>query len=350
MTNSAILDLARRTFLRDVPLDACAVRGFGHPDTRIIRPGVSHEGFIGDAVCTIGAFDGVHRGHRYLFQATIQDARRRGVPSVILTFDPDPDELFFPTARIHKLLNNEDRLSFLTKFGADFVVCLPFNRELAAHSTEAFFKTYVFPTFMPKASHVGADFKLGAGNAGNVAELRQLGSVRGRSWEVNGYDLLCNRAAPVSATRIRHLLIDEGDCRTANNLLQRAHFVRGTVVRGRQKGRTFGFPTANVSLSYPYVVPAEGVYAGLVLVDGVAWPAAINVGIPRTFADEPNCASIEANMVGFNEDIYGREVAVAFIEKLRGQQKFASLDELMAAVNGNIDWVRTNIGPTGFRI
>ena len=121
-------------------------------------------------------------------------------------------------------------------------------------------------------------------------------------------------------------------------------------MRGRQKGRTFGFPTANVSLSYPYVVPAEGVYAGLVLVDGVAWPAAINVGIPRTFADEPNCASIEANMVGFNEDIYGREVAVAFIEKLRGQQKFASLDELMAAVNGNIDWVRTNIGPTGFRI
>lgn len=350
MTNTAILDLARRTFLREVPPDPCTMRGFGRPDSRLIRPGSDPVGFIGDAVCTIGAFDGVHRGHRYLFSATIRDARRRGVPSVILTFDPDPDELFLPSARVHKLLNNEDRLSYLTKFGADFVVSLPFNRELAAHSTEAFLKKYVFPTFMPKAIHVGADFKLGAGNAGNVAELRQLGSVRGRSWEVTGYDLLCNQASPVSATRIRHLLIDEGDCRSANDLLRRAHFVRGTVVRGRQKGRTFGFPTANVALDYPYVVPAEGVYAGLVLLDGTVWPAAINVGVPRTFADEPNCASIEANLVGFSGDIYGREVAVAFVEKLRGQQKFPSLEALMETVNANIDWVRRNFGAAGFRL
>ena len=345
-----MVDLARRTFLRDVPLNSCAVRGFARPDTRILYPKEGGDGFIGDAVCTIGAFDGVHRGHRYLFSATIRDARKRGVPSVIVTFDPDPDELFLPQARIHKLLNNEDRLSFLSKFGADFVLCLPFNRQLAGHSTESFLKRYVFPTFMPKAIHVGADFKLGAGNAGNVSELRQLGSIRGRNWDVKGYDLLCNRAAPVSATRIRHLLIDEGDCKTANDLLQRCHFVRGTVVKGRQKGREFGFPTANVSLSYPYVVPAEGVYACFVLVDDMAWPAAVNVGVPRTFADEPGCASIEANLIGFEGDIYGHDIAVGFVEKLRGQQKFESLDALMATVNSNIDWVKEHIGATGFRL
>jgi riboflavin kinase / FMN adenylyltransferase len=121
-------------------------------------------------------------------------------------------------------------------------------------------------------------------------------------------------------------------------------------VKGRQKGREFGFPTANVSLSYPYVVPAEGVYATFVLVDDMVWPAATNVGVPRTFVGEPNCASIEANLIGFDGDLYGREVAVGFVEKLRGQQKFESIESLMATVNSNIDWVREHIGATGFRL
>ena len=128
--------------------------------------------------------------------------------------------------------------------------------------------------------------------------------------------------------------------------------MRGTVEKGRQKGREFGFPTANVRIDYPYVVPAEGVYAGLVLVDDLdtVWPAAVNVGVPRTFADEEGCASIEAHMLGFEGDLYGRQVSVAFVERLRGQQAFESLDALMATVNSNIAWTAEHLGSEGFRL
>lgn len=345
-------ELARRAFLLDVDPDtASAPRSPLAPSARLIELGGAGEiPYIGDAVCTIGAFDGVHRGHRFLFSQVIRDAHRRGLPSVIMTFDPDPDELFLPTSRVQKLLNNRDRLSYLTNFGTDFVLSVPFTRELAANSTESFLRHVVSPVFKPRAIHVGSDFKLGAGNAGNVAELRALGRRRSAKCEVFGYDLLCNDSTPVSATRVRRLLIEEGDCAGARALLGRCHFVRGQVVKGRQKGREFGFPTANVQLDYPYVVPAEGVYASLVLVGTTVWPAAVNVGIPRTFADEPNCASIEAHLLGFSDDIYGQDVAVAFVERLRGQQAFNSLDELMATVNGNIEWVAHHLGSCGFEL
>ncbi len=349
-----VRELARRAFLREVdPEGLPAPRSPLAADVpaALIVAG-SGAPFIGDAVCTIGAFDGVHRGHRYLFSATVADARRRGLPSVIMTFDPDPDELFLPVEQRRKLLNNADRLAYLTGFGADFVVSVPFTRALAANTAESFLRRVVTPVFKPRAIHVGADFRLGANNAGNVAELRALGKRRRAKCEVFGYDLLCNSSAPVSATRIRRLLIEQGDCAQAARLLRRPHFVRGCVVRGRQKGREFGFPTANVKLDYPYVVPAEGVYACLVLVEDTqtVWPAAVNVGVPRTFAGEPNCGSIEANLLGFSGDLYDREVAVAFVERLRGQQSFPSLDELIATVNGNIAWVSENLGSTGFGI
>lgn len=345
--------LARRAFLREVDPETLSDGGplldaLPSALIEVGKPGSARG--IGDAVCTIGAFDGVHRGHRFLFSATVADARRRGLPSVIMTFDPDPDELFLPRARVRKLLDNRDRIEYLRGFGADFVVSIPFTRALAANSAESFLRTVVGPVFKPRAIHVGSDFRLGANNAGNVDELRALGRRRNSKCEVFGYDLLCSKSAPVCATRVRNLLTDEGDCATAAGMLCRHHFVRGTVVAGRQKGREFGFPTANVVLDYPYVVPAEGVYACLVLVGGTVWPAAVNVGVPRTFEGEQNCGSIEANLLGFSGDLYGAEVAVAFIERLRGQQSFATLDELIATVNGNIDWVARNLGDTGFAL
>lgn len=349
--NLNALEIARRAFLREVDPETIAGHwpSFADEPARLIEVGPDAP-CIGEAVCTIGAFDGVHRGHRFLFSATIADARRRGLPSVIMTFDPDPDELFLPQSRVRKLLCNEDRLAYLTGFGADFVVSVPFTRTLAANTAESFLRDVVSPVFKPRAIHVGSDFRLGANNAGNVAELRALGRRRRAKCEVFGYDLLCNESSPVSATRIRHLLMDEGDCAAVRDLLCRAHFVRGTVTRGRQKGRGFGFPTANVDLAYPYVVPAEGVYAGLVLVGDTVWPAAVNVGVPRTFASETNCASIEAHMLGFDGDLYGRDVAVAFVERLRGQQAFANLDDLVHTVNGNIAWVAQNLGDRGFSL
>ncbi len=346
-------ELAQRSFLREIDPDTFAD---SRPlmDTapsaliQVGTDGVTPD--LGDAVCTIGAFDGIHQGHRFLFEATIADARRRDLPSVIMTFDPDPDELFLPRSLVRKLLNNEDRLSYLTEFGADYVVSFPFTRDLAAHTTESFLREIVYPVFRPRAIHVGSDFRLGAHNAGNVDELRALGQHRDTSCEVFGYDLVCNDGTPVSATRIRDLLSLEGDCAEATELLCRPHFIRGTVSEGRQKGREFGFPTANVVLDYPYVLPAEGVYACLVLVGSMVYPAAVNIGIPRTFVDEDNCGSIEANLIGFSGDLYGHEVSVSFIERLRGQHAFDTLDELISTVEGNIAWVADNFGPEGFAL
>lgn len=345
-----IRTIARRAFLRDVEPDTLpGTRSPMMPPTRVLRLDGGDVPHIGEAVCTIGAFDGVHRGHRFLFASVVADARRRGLPSVIVTFDPDPDELFLPTDRVHKLLDNEDRIGFLQRFGADFVVSVPFTRELAAHSAESFLAHIAGNVFKPRAIHVGSDFRLGANNAGNVDELRSLGMRRSAPCDVFGYDLVCNGEVPVSATRIRRLLMDDGDCAAASELLCRAHYVKGVVEHGRQQGRDFGFPTANVALDYPYVVPAEGVYACLVLTpDQRVWPAAVNVGVPRTFAAEQGCGSIEANLVGFSGDLYGSPVSVAFVERLRGQQAFGSLDELISAVNGNIDWVARHFGQTGF--
>ena len=347
-----VRDLARRAFLYEVDGGEDRMFGlFGNHESQLIElKGQEHMSHIGEVVCTIGAFDGVHQGHRFLFSSTIADAKRRGLPSVIVTFDPDPDELFLPQNKVRKLLNNKDRLNFLCKFGADFVVSIPFTRELAAHSAEGFLQMVVNRAFKPRAIHVGSDFKLGANNAGNVSELRIIGKKRSTLCDVYGYDLLCTGSQIVSATRIRVLIQNDGDCATATELLCRPHFVRGMVVEGRHQGSGFGFPTANVELSYPYVVPAEGVYACLVLVGDMVYPAAVNVGIPRTFANELHCASIEGNLLGYHGDLYGQEVSVAFIEHLRGQKAFDSLDELIAAVNGNIDWVAQNIGSEGFSL
>lgn len=351
MDGLSVRELARRTFLREVDETTLAhgTSPFRSASELIVLDEGQGVPYIGDAVCSIGAFDGVHRGHRYLFSSMIADARRRGLPSVIVTFDPDPDELFLPVERVHKLLNNEDRTQYLRNFGADYVVSVPFTRNLASNNARKFMHDILGRCFTARGIHVGADFKLGAGNAGNVAELRKLGSQKDHACEVCGYDLLCNLSAPVSATRVRKLLMEEGDCETAAELLCRCHFVRGTVTRGRMKGRTFGFPTANVHLDYPYVVPAEGVYGCLVLLeDGTVWPSATNVGVPRTFASEPGCASIEANLLGFDGDIYDTQVAVAFVKRLRGQRVFTSQAELEEAIGGNVAWVEQNLGTTSF--
>lgn len=345
-TNLRAHDLARRAFLSDVgPYDAPAGLSLMKGPSSVVRlDSDAGSGFIGEAVCTIGAFDGVHRAHRFLFASTVADAMRRRARSVIVTFDPDPDELFCPRDKVRKLLDNEDRVRLLSGFGADCVLVVPFTRELAARSPESFLKDVLGSFCEVKAIHVGSNFHLGAGNAGTVEVLRAIGARDG--FDVLGHSLQCSDATPVSATRIRNL-IAAGSVEEAADLLCRPHFLRGAVVHGRHQGSAFGFPTANVQVDYPYVMPAEGVYAGFVAVGETAWPAAINVGVPRTFAALPGCAYLEANLLGFSGDIYDQPVSVAFTRFLRPQRTFASREELVSTVLGNIEQVRSDLGDEG---
>lgn len=302
---------------------------------------------LGPVSCTIGAFDGIHQGHRFLFSSVVEDARARGIASAIVTFDPDPDELFLPAERVRKLLSNEDRIAYLRTFGADYVIVISFTRELAAHSCEEFLRDVLGRVADVRAIHVGDNFRLGASNAGTVDCLQHVGE--GAGFDVFGHDLRRFDGRPVSATRIRDCLA-AGELDEANDLLCRPYYLAGTVVDGRHEGRDLGFPTANVRIDYPYVMPAEGVYAGFLAADDVAWPAAINVGVPRTFASEQGCARLEANLIGFTGDLYGTPVRVAFTKFLRPQRKFDDIAELIATVNGNIAWVADAYGTEGLTL
>lgn len=346
MTEKTVETFAKRAFLRGVDTGEAFVPTVGHgPLARVVRMDRdSSQPVIGDGVCCMGAFDGIHRGHRFLFAQTRAEAQEKGVPSVIVTFDPDPDELFKPLSRQRKILSNPDRIEFLRRFGADYVLVVSFTPQLAALTSQQFVDDVLERFFHPVGIHVGADFRLGADNAGSVEDLTCLGDRRG--FAVHGHDLRTLGDKPVSATRIRDL-VQQGSVDAAADMLCRPHFVRGQVRQGRHEGTGFGFPTANVAVTDPYVMPSEGVYAGFVEVDGRAYPAAINMGAPRTFADKADDRFLEANLIGFDGDLYDRQVAVAFVHYLRPQKRFDSLDELIATVDGNIDWVREHLGDAG---
>ena len=295
----------------------------------------------------IGAFDGVHLGHRDLISACVEDARTRGVPAVVVTFDPDPSELLASQAHEARLLCVPDRVRLCRTLGVDDVLVLPFDHDLAARSPRAFLEMLAERLGPLRAVHVGENFRFGARGVGDVATLEALGRELG--FDALSRPLLAREGAVVSSTRIRSLLA-KGEVAETAALLNRCHFVRGKVAHGRGEGTAFGFPTANVECDSRICMPAEGVYA-CVVTDGVhAWPAAANVGKPPTFTGDRDSFFLEANLIGFEGDLYGSELSVLFVEWLRASRPFSSLAELERVVLGNIDWVRCNIGAAGVEV
>lgn len=300
---------------------------------------------LGTASIAIGAFDGVHRGHRELIEATVSDARAHGCRSFVVTFDPDPDVVLRERPSL-KLMLTADRLDVLARTGVDGVVVVPFTRELAALDHKAFF-ALLGRVLDIRTIRVGSDFRLGRGGASDVSVIRAWGAERGI--EVFPHDLLRDGGGTICSTRIRSLLA-KGCVEEAAHLLGRAHMVRGTVEPGRGEGTGMGFPTANIEVPAGLQMPADGVYEGLALIDGTVWPAAANVGLPPTYADRTASAHLEANLIGFSGDIYGKDVSLAFTRRIRPSRAFDTVEELIATVEGNIDDVRDNLGDKGVRI
>lgn len=297
--------------------------------------------------CCIGAFDGLHRGHQALVAATVADARARGGQAVAVTFDPDPSDLLSPGHAQPHLLSCADRARALRACGADRVVTLPFTEDLAHTPQEDFLDRWLLAGLNVASIHVGANFRYGDRGAGDVASLGQEAMACGIA--VEAHPLEQAGGQPVSATRVRSLLA-QGQVGEAEALLGRSHFVRGRVEHGRGEGTGMGFPTANVRVPASSCLPGEGVYAGWLVDGGTAWPAAINVGAPRTFADRPDDHFLEASLVGFAGDLYGHEVTVTFWRWLRAARRFDSLEELERVVLANVDWVRTNLGQEGVEV
>ena len=300
---------------------------------------------LGAASIAIGVFDGVHRGHRELIDAVVRDAHAHGCKAVVVTFDPDPD-VVVSSSPAQKLMTTADRLHALALTGVDAVVAVPFTPVVAALDHVGFLKLLSRVVDI-RSIRVGSDFRLGRGGASGVAEMQAWGTERGV--DVYGHELLCVDGQTICATRIRQEL-RQGHVELAAELLGRPYMLRGIVAGGRHQGSDMGFPTANLQVPDGIQVPADGVYEGLVLVNGIVWPAAVNVGLPPTYADDAASAHLEANLIGYTGDLYGASVSLAFTRWLRPSRVFDSLDELIATVEGNIDDIRHNLGEQGVSI
>lgn len=286
--------------------------------------------------CAFGVFDGVHRGHRYLLDCARDEASRSGGRFIVLTFDIDPDERFHPQ-RLKKLMSNEARIGCLSEL-ADVVAILPFTDELSGSTPDAFLDA-TFGASVPSAIHVGCDLRFGVRATGTVSDMRQWGDSRGML--VRSHELFEMEGAPITATRIRKLL-EKGAIEDANRLLGRRYSLKGIVLAGRGEGADMGFRTANLVVEDMLRVLGDGVYAAYALVDGVRYKAAVNVGVAATFADRAT-ATCEAHLLDFSGDLYGKQVELEFAHWLRPMRKFEDLDELIATVMGNIQWVRDNL-------
>lgn len=292
---------------------------------------------IAGPVCVIGVFDGVHRGHRFIIDEAKQDAATRGVPCQIVTFSVDPDELFCAEG-LRKIMSNEQRLEALAATGVDDVRVLPFTRTFAALSPAAFLDD-VLGEQAPSAIHVGCDFRFGAQAAGTVADMSAWAAAHGAAFV--GHDLMEQDGSPVTSTRIRALL-GQGDVEGASALLGHPYSIAGDVIHGREAGREMGIRTANLYLPPSLRVLRDGVYAAYAQVEGQRYKAAVSVGLPPTFIDEAE-SNMEAHLLDFDGDLYGKRITLELVHRLRDMRKFDDTSDLIAAIEGDIAWVRANL-------
>ena len=267
----------------------------------------------------IGIFDGVHRGH----QEILAEAAKHG-PVTVLTFDPHPTSIFAPERTPSALVSLADRIALLKANGAADVVVLPFTREFAAKSPDEFIRDILVKELRATHVTVGANFTFGHKAAGNVEYLK----AHADGFKVSAVQLEEDRGSAISSTRIRTLIID-GDIERANELLTRSFYLKGPVVHGEARGRTIGYPTANLQLAENATVPADGVYAGWLSVGDNRWQAAISVGTNPTF---PGVRGRQVEAYAIDEiglDLYDQEAKLEIGFRLRDTLKFAGLEPLL---------------------
>jgi riboflavin kinase/FMN adenylyltransferase len=291
---------------------------------------------------TIGVFDGVHLGHRHLVGQLCERARAKDLAAVALTFNPHPRTVIRPGTAVTYLTSLEERVEQLQALGLDAVGILPFTSELAQLSPRDFLALLVDELQM-RLLMVGPDFALGRNRAGTIGVMRQVGKELG--FEVEVAPLLAEDGEKVGSSSIRQALA-EGDVSRVGKLLGRPFSLRGPVVEGDRRGRTLGFPTANIAIGLDRALPAYGVYVTRAFVGETAYESCTSIGIRPTFDVEPR-PTVETFIIDFDEDIYGQEMRIDLLERLRGELRFESVDDLVAQMHRDIVQTREHLKMTG---
>jgi riboflavin kinase/FMN adenylyltransferase len=289
----------------------------------------------GRCVVTIGVFDGVHRGHQALIGRALSRARDLGLPLVVVTFDPHPSEVVRPGSHPPVLTPVWRKAELVESLGVDAFCVLPFTTEFSRLHADEFVHVVLVERLHAAAVVVGENFRFGHKAAGDLALLRTLGSRFGFSTE--GVGMLRDDDVTLSSTFVRSS-IDAGDVGQAAKALGRPHRIDGIVVRGEGRGRQLGFPTANVRTDRHVAIPADGIYAGWAVLHRKRLPAAISVGTNPTF--EGKQRTVEAYILDFDEDIYGVELGVEFVGRLRGMVKFDSVEALVEQMGRDVEQAR----------
>jgi len=293
------------------------------------------------SVVTVGVFDGVHLGHRAIVARARDRASGTGMPVVAITFDPHPSEVVRPGTHPTMLSTLDHRVALLGEAGADAVLVLPFTWELSQHTPEQFVVEVVTGSLHAAAVVVGANFRFGHRALGTVDTLRQLGEQLG--FEVVAVDLVGGPAVNWSSTYVRQCVL-EGDVAEAGDILGRPHRVVGTVVHGDHRGRDLGYPTANLSLGRHAAVPADGVYAGRLVVADEPLPAAVSIGTNPTFDGLDR--RVEAYVLDRDDlELYGQVVACEFVARLRPTLRFDAVDALLAQMAVDVEQTRQALSP-----
>ncbi|WP_421774723.1 bifunctional riboflavin kinase/FAD synthetase [Gracilimonas sp.] len=281
-----------------------------------------------NTVVTVGTFDGVHQGHRALMEAVVAKARERNARSVVVTFDPHPREIINPGKEGIKLLTTlKERAEILEDLGVDVLLVIPFDRDFSLLSSEEFVRDIIFEKVGVSEFVIGYDHHFGRDRKGTIETIEKLGEELGfGSYVVSKQEM---GEVTISSTVIRNTLAEEGDVKQAAEYLNRHYLLNGIVMHGDERGRTIGYPTANLKPEHENkVIPKNGVYAVKVRVNNDWYGGMMNIGVRPTFGEDER--TLEVNIFEFDQEIYGDTIQVRFIDRIRDEKKFDGVEALKA--------------------
>jgi riboflavin kinase/FMN adenylyltransferase len=293
-----------------------------------------------ETVLTVGVFDGVHQGHRHLLRQLIKRAAPDYLPGVI-TFTNHPVTVLRPERQVSCVTTLEQKVRLIKGCGIELVISLEFTRELSQVSAREF-TTMLVELLRMKGLVVGPDFALGRNREGNAEFLRELGAELG-FW-IETVEPLILDGVLVRSRRVRQT-ISQGDVTTGNRLLGRQFYLSGKVIKGDQRGRELGFPTANLSTAPGMMLPGDGIYATWAVISGVRHPSATSIGVRPTFGLTERL--VEVYVMDFNADLYGQEIGIEFVKKLRNQETFSTVGALVAQVDRDVKQARLALAHDG---